>query len=42
MSFEFILFMGVIFTVLGYMIGRSDGKEEGNLEARAEFYKANR
>lgn len=42
MSFELIMFMCTLFTVLGYMLGRSDGKEEGNLEARSEFYKANR
>jgi hypothetical protein len=42
MSFELIMFTCTLFTVLGYMLGRSDGKEEGNLEARAEFYKGKR
>ena len=42
MSFFYIFLLLMIGAVGGYSIGHSTGKEEGYLDASAEFYKANR
>jgi hypothetical protein len=42
MSFFAIAAYTVVCAVLGYMLGRSDGKQEGYITGAAEQYKANR
>ena len=39
MSFFAIVSYSIICVVLGYMIGRSDGKQEGYIDGRSEVYK---
>lgn len=40
MSFFTVIAYSVLMVVLGYMIGRTDGKQEGYIEGAAEQYKA--
>ena len=42
MSFFTVVGYSILCVVLGYMIGRSDGKQEGYIEGAAEQYKAKR
>jgi len=42
MSFFTVVGYSILCVVLGYMIGRSDGKQEGYLDGRAEVYKEQR
>jgi len=39
MSFFAIVAYTVLVAVLGYMLGRSDGQDEGYLEGRSDVYK---
>jgi hypothetical protein len=40
MNFFTVVGYSVLMVVLGYMIGRSDGKQEGYIEGSADMYKA--
>jgi hypothetical protein len=42
MSFFYIFLLLAIGAVGGYMIGHDTGREEGYIDASAEFYKAKR
>jgi hypothetical protein len=42
MSFFAIVAYTVLCAALGYMLGRSDGQQEGYLDGRAEVYKEQR
>jgi len=39
MSFFAIVAYTVVIAALGYMLGRSDGQDEGYLDGRADVYK---
>jgi len=39
MSFFGIVAYTVVVAVLGYMLGRSDGQDEGYLDGRSDVYK---
>jgi len=39
MSFFAIVAYTVVVAVLGYMLGRSDGQDEGYLDGRSDVYK---
>lgn len=40
MSFFAVISYSVLMVVLGYMIGRSDGKQEGYVQGIADEYRA--
>ncbi len=40
MSFFTVIAYSLLMVVLGYMIGRSDGKQEGYLDGVADEYRA--
>jgi hypothetical protein len=42
MSFFAIMSYTIIVAVLGYMIGRSDGQQEGYIDGRADVFKEQR
>lgn len=39
MSFFAVISYSVLMVLLGYMIGRSDGKQEGYIDGRSDVYK---